>query len=51
MVRNGEWITLATSDYWAGFDGLRSGLYRPLTTLLLAGEFYLWGENPAPYHV
>lgn len=50
-VRGGEWRFLATTDYWAGFDGLRSGLYRPLTTLILAGEFRLWGDNPLPFHV
>ena len=49
-VRQGRWNFLATSDYWAGFEGLRSGLYRPLTTLLLAGEFRLWGENPVLFH-
>ena len=51
LVRDGEWVRLATSDYWAGFDGLRSGLYRPLTTILLAAEFQVWGESPTPYHV
>ena len=51
LVRDGEWVRLATSDYWAGSDGLRSGLYRPLTTILLAAEFQVWGESPTPYHV
>ena len=49
-VRRGDWRFLATTDYWAGFAGLRSGLYRPLTTLILAGEFHLWGEYPLPFH-
>ena len=35
---------------WAGFAGLHSGLYRPLTTLMLAGEFWLWGEQPVAFH-
>ena len=51
QVRDGEWCSLATSDYWAGFDGLRSGLYRPLTTMLLAAEFQVWGESPIPYRI
>lgn len=49
-VRRGDWRFLATTDYWAGFGGLHSGLYRPLTTLILAGEFRLWHENPFPFH-
>jgi protein O-mannosyl-transferase len=42
---------LLTSDYWSGFEGWRSGLYRPLTTLSFALEYWLWGDRPAWFHL
>ena len=50
-VRSANIRALLTSDYWAGFGGRVSGLYRPLTSLSFALEFRLWGEWPAPYRL
>ena len=43
--------SLFTSDYWAGFEGRQSGLYRPLTSLSFSLEYRLWGETPALFHL
>ena len=50
-VRTFDAAFLLTSDYWAGYEGRISGLYRPLTTLSLALEFHLWGERPELFHL
>ena len=50
-VRAFDAAFLLTSDYWAGYEGRVSGLYRPLITLSFALEFHLWGERPEFFHL
>jgi len=50
-VRSFDLYFLFTSDYWAGFEGRQSGLYRPLTSLSFALEHRLWGETPTFFHL
>jgi len=50
-VKNFDLRFIFTSDYWAGFEGRQSGLYRPLTSLSFALEYRLWGTTPALFHL
>ncbi len=40
---------LLTTDYWS--DRLGSGLYRPLTLLTFAFDWWLWGGAPFGFHL
>ena len=51
IVHRGSPAEIFTSDYWAGFHNDRSGLYRPLTVLSFALNYFLWGTAPALYHL
>ncbi len=51
LLRHGDWTTLLTSDYWAGYHGDRSGLYRPLTMLSYALQLRISGSHPLPFHL
>jgi hypothetical protein len=42
-------VGIFTSDYWSGFHGDRSGLYRPLTVLSYALQY--GGNHALPYHL
>lgn len=43
--------SLFTSEVWAGVEGEhRTPYYRPLFTLSLAFDYFLWGEKPAGFH-
>lgn len=40
------------SEVWAGVEGgHRSPYYRPLFTISLAIDYFLWGENPSGFHL
>ena len=51
IVRRGDLAEIWTSDYWAGFHGDRSGLYRPLTVLTWAVDYRIAGAEAAAYHL
>lgn len=51
LLLHGDWSALLTSDYWAGYHGDRSGLYRPLTMLSYALQLSVSGTNPLPFHL
>jgi len=42
---------LFTNDYWSGFHGDRSGLYRPLTSLSYALQQRLFGNDAFYFHL
>lgn len=45
----GKLPQLLTNDYWS--ERLGSGLYRPLTLLTFAVEWWLWGGSPFGFHL
>ncbi len=47
----GDLSTLLVSDYWAGYHGDQSGLYRPLTMLSYALQLRMGSTEPLPYHL
>ena len=51
VVHRGDLGEIFTTDYWAGFHGDRSGLYRPLPVLTFAINYRLSGADPLPYHL
>ena len=51
IVHRGNIAEIFTSDYWAGFHNDRSGLYRPLTVLSFALNYFLSGTVPTLYHL
>jgi len=40
---------ILTTNYW--HDKANAGLYRPLIFLTYAIDYFLWGKNPAGYHI
>jgi Tfp pilus assembly protein PilF len=51
IVRRHDLAEILTTDYWAGFHGDRSGLYRPLTVWTFALNRRLAGQDPFTYHL
>ncbi|MEW6750352.1 MAG: tetratricopeptide repeat protein [Candidatus Latescibacterota bacterium] len=51
IVARGSLAQIATTDYWAGYHGDVSGLYRPLTVLSFALNRRLLGPGPAGHHL
>ncbi|MBM3277002.1 MAG: tetratricopeptide repeat protein [Candidatus Handelsmanbacteria bacterium] len=51
VVRRGELTQILSADYWAGFHGDHSGLYRPLTVWTFALNYHLSGQAPFSYHL
>ncbi len=51
IVKRGDLVEILGTDYWAGFHGDRSGLYRPLTVWTFALNRRLAGEEPFSYHL
>jgi hypothetical protein len=49
-VAEASWSQLWTTSYWQGVDGVRGGLYRPLTLSLLALERTVFGLRPGVFH-
>jgi len=43
--------SLFISEVWAGVKGETSNYYRPLFTLSLAVDYFLWGKHPFGYHL
>lgn len=45
-------LSLFTSSVWSGIKGHSGGdSYRPIFTLSLAADYFLWGEKPFGYHL
>ncbi len=51
IVHRFDPVEIFTSDYWAGYHGDRSGLYRPLTVLTFAVNYAVGGQDPFSYHL
>ncbi|MFT5090337.1 MAG: Tfp pilus assembly protein PilF [Planctomycetota bacterium] len=51
LLRRGDLSALFTSDYWSGFHGDRSGLYRPLTSLSYAIQLRLLDNDAFYFHL
>lgn len=43
--------SILTSDVWAGYKEFSSPYYRPVFTLSLAIDYFIWGESPSGYHL
>jgi len=50
-VREGDWLFLLSTDYWAAFDNRTSGLYRPLTSLFFSLQYSLGNGGPFLFHL
>ncbi len=51
QLQRGDFYELFTSDYWSGFHGDRSGLYRPLTNFSYALQYQLLGNDAFYFHL
>ena len=51
IVHRFDLVEIFTSDYWAGYHGDHSGLYRPLTVLTFAVNYAVAGRDPFSYHL
>lgn len=51
QLQRGDLHALFTNDYWSGFHGDRSGLYRPLTNLSYALQYQAHGNNAFYFHL